>query len=668
MILSAALPLLMLAGCDRNDSNFGHPDTITVHGSGYSRTTLTDGSVVLLDKRAVLSGSIHPYFEGFELLVSSYEEHRGGQIVTDIDGPVYILAPASPIPSGWVSVPDSANPDGVLTASYGTTTITLGIFTTHAFAGKPVTIPTLSSGTFPACPLARKILYSERTRGGDDIEVNEVQVKGNLIDARLVKSGQKAYPQNDDILFTTDAVEAVGGKLWCAVSHLERRGPEKARFGAAEKALIASESESLTGWTATGRSFKLGDFLYNVFEKDGYVSGEWVDIPYTEGQHCPMVFGHNITACDTPVFGVEIAGVEKLRDGTISNACITLLDDGSYLAACSGATGNGNGMSMYRSTDKGATWQPWGSFDSSVNLICNYTNIFTYNGVVYIMGVADDRIGFRISKSTDNGQTWTVPDTPETGYLLEGTYHTATVPVVFAQGRIWRAVETYDNDTGRKDAFVMSAPLDSDWLDASNWTVTNTVSLPGHTFEGKYLSSTVIEGNAVVLPDGTVADLLRDTSSETSAYAVLAPVTGTDKLTCNFPDCMVRMPGGGKKFTVRYDEQSKLYWSLTNPSIDDNIRNITNQGIYAGGMSTSLQRNRLILISSPDLLNWTEHGDIIYDPDPFFHGFQYVDWVFDGNDMAAVVRAAFPEYRGLPIRQHDANKFIFIKVENFRNK
>lgn len=658
-ILLAAAAVLS-SGCSKTPVLSGHPDCVTIYGNGYSKTTLSEGSIVLLDKEAVLSGSIHPYFQDFELLVSNYEGHLGGQIVTDIDSPVYILAPASPVPTGWSHVPDSANPEGVLTASYGTTVINLAVFTTRAYAGIPVKIPTLASN-FPACPLARHILYSPVETG--DIAVNEAQVKGELIDARLIKAGQKTYPQNDDILFGKDAEEAAGGKLYCAVSHLERRGPVQARFGRGERALIASESESLAGWTATGRSFKVGEFNYNVFEKKDLPSGEWIDIPYTDGQHSTMVIGHTIKVCDLPTYGTEIAGVQKLRDGTISNACITMLPNGNYLAACSGAVGNGNGMSMYLSTDKGDTWQRWGTFDSAVNIIENYTNIFTHNGDVYLMGVGPDRVGLRISKSTDGGLTWTIPADEETGLLLPGTYHTISVPMVYADGRIWRACETYDNETTRKDAFLMSAPVDADLLKASSWTCTNTISLPSRTYEGKILSSTVIEGNAVVLPDGKVGNLLRDTSTETSAYAVLATASDINTLSCPYPECMVKMPGGGKKFTVRYDEQSRLYWSLTNPHLD---KKPTNIGIYADGMSTSLQRNRLILISSPDLRNWTEHGDILYNPDPFFHGFQYVDWVFDGEDMAAVVRAAFPEYRGLPTRQHDANKFIFIKVKNFR--
>lgn len=44
-----------------------------------------------------------------------------------------------------------------------------------------------------------------------------------------------------------------------------------------------------------------------------------------------------------------------------------------------------------------------------------------------------------------------------------------------------------------------------------------------------------------------------------------------------------------------------------------------------------------------------------------------MDWVFDGDDIIAVSRTAFPETRGLPARQHDANFLTFHRISNFRN-
>ncbi|MGN0189050.1 MAG: sialidase family protein [Candidatus Cryptobacteroides sp.] len=653
------------------------PDVITVDAAGYNRAVYTEGTMVVPDKRAVLTGDLHPYFDGYELLVSSSNAHNGGRMYVNVKSPVYVLAPASPVPAGWSIIPNTTKDEAVCVCTYGTTSVELAVFTRIAYPGIPVEIPRLD-GTVSAMPLAKRINYSDATPGsGDGLAYNEVQVKGELIDVRELKKGLTAYPQNNSYVITADVVEAVGKNLKFAVSHIEKDGVTSFRCGEGESPLVAFDVESVSGWKPLGVSFQLDELTFNLFTKENYTAGTWVDVKKPSGSvACPMVFGHSITVVGTAGFGdVEIARVPKLRAGTISNVCITVLPDGSYLTACTGSE-DGDGLVMYRSSDKGQTWARYGEYDSSVNLISNYTNLFVLDGKVYLMGVGDERNGFRISCSQDNGMTWTVPADASTGLLLEGTYHTAQVPVVVADGRIWRACETYDEDDAGKKPFMMSAPVDSDLLNASNWMTTNVIDNPRYYLRNGLLITSLIEGNAVVDPDGNVVNLIRSNCSESSNYGTILKVgkeVDGENVTYTLdyitsPEygrsvSSVEMPGGGKKFTVRYDEKSQLYWSLTNPHFEETV---TNNGIYASGLSNSLKRNRLVLISSPDLKDWTIRGDVLYDPDPFFHGFQYADWVFDGEDLAVVVRAAYPEYRGLPNRQHDANKMIFVKVKNFR--
>ena len=126
------------------------------------------------------------------------------------------------------------------------------------------------------------------------------------------------------------------------------------------------------------------------------------------------------------------------------------------------------------------------------------------------------------------------------------------------------------------------------------------------------------------------------------------------------------MPGGGKKFTVRYDTVSGKYWTLANPCYDeDRVR--THTGWYNTRIYPIFLRSRLVLCSSADLRNWTVVKEVISSNNCFFHGFQYTDWEFDGNDIIAVSRTAFPESRGLPIRQHDANMLTFHRITDFRS-
>ena len=127
----------------------------------------------------------------------------------------------------------------------------------------------------------------------------------------------------------------------------------------------------------------------------------------------------------------------------------------------------------------------------------------------------------------------------------------------------------------------------------------------------------------------------------------------------------ITFPGGGKKFTIRYDSLSQRYWSLTS-TVCEEFRGLAHGGIYANGIHCGLIRNTLTLISSKDLRHWKVERTVIQSDNPFFDGFQYVDWQFDGDDLIAVIRLAMEEPRGLPNRQHDANFLVFKRIERFR--
>lgn len=87
-----------------------------------------------------------------------------------------------------------------------------------------------------------------------------------------------------------------------------------------------------------------------------------------------------------------------------------------------------------------------------------------------------------------------------------------------------------------------------------------------------------------------------------------------------------------------------MYWALTNPAEDTTYYH---SGMYYRGLDKGLMRNWLVLCSSRDLVNWEMHRTIVHCEDPFFHGYQYADWMFDGNDIIAVCRTGAPEERGL---------------------
>ncbi|MNF07207.1 hypothetical protein D3C80_2073400 [compost metagenome] len=52
--------------------------------------------------------------------------------------------------------------------------------------------------------------------------------------------------------------------------------------------------------------------------------------------------------------------------------------------------------------------------------------------------------------------------------------------------------------------------------------------------------------------------------------------------------------------------------------------------------------------------------------DPLRHAFQYIDWLFDGNDIVFVSRTAFDDAEGGAKAAHDANYLTFHRIEKFR--
>jgi hypothetical protein len=69
---------------------------------------------------------------------------------------------------------------------------------------------------------------------------------------------------------------------------------------------------------------------------------------------------------------------------------------------------------------------------------------------------------------------------------------------------------------------------------------------------------------------------------------------------------------------------------------------------------------------SADLRQWEIRCIVLYDPDVERHGFQYLDWLFEGDDIIAVARTAYGTGAAAAPRQHDANYLTFHRVRGFR--
>lgn len=203
---------------------------------------------------------------------------------------------------------------------------------------------------------------------------------------------------------------------------------------------------------------------------------------------------------------------------------------------------------------------------------------------------------------------------------------------------------------------MLSAPVGSDLLDARNWRRSESLA-PDFSALGGSLKGW-LEGNAVIDHAAKgIVDILRvHTPGEQQEYAAIVRVSRNGKkLAFDAFSDLVPFPGGSKKFAIRYDEPSKRYWTLVNAT-----------GNEYPEIQRDRVRNRLVIASSPNLREWTVHKVLLSHPDPLKHGFQYVEWQVDGNDIVYVVRTAFDDEEGNAVNYHNTNYMTFHRLEDFR--
>ncbi|MBZ0291154.1 MAG: glycoside hydrolase [Anaerolineae bacterium] len=317
--------------------------------------------------------------------------------------------------------------------------------------------------------------------------------------------------------------------------------------------------------------------------------------------------------------------------------------------------------SVYRSEDDGHTWA---NITHIMN--CYWATLFMQDDSVYILGTSQQYGSIVIRRSDDGGFTWTHPADAPRGLLFQGgvyhdppNYHCAPVPVVEHNGRLYKAFEDCDPlewGSGFQSC-IISAPVDSDLLDAANWSISNKLPFDPDWVPaawGKLERPGWLEGNVVVAPDGDIWNVLRFNARPLVDRAAIVKMDADGQIRFDPNTGFIDFPGGGTKFTIRYDSETGQYLSLVNNNTDPQWPN---------------QRNVLSLSASKDLLNWQLVTTLMVDETGLSHedsirltGFQYVDWQFDGDDLIYLVRTA---YRGA-VRFHDSNRIILRKLKNFR--
>lgn len=366
---------------------------------------------------------------------------------------------------------------------------------------------------------------------------------------------------------------------------------------------------------------------------------------------------------DSKVPGVVVAYSPASSGKFIGSPSLAILPNGDYVASHDffGPKSKEHKRAtskIYTSTNKGKSWKEIAEIDGAF-----WSKLFVNQDKLYFLGTDRHHGNTVIRLSKDNGVSWTDPRDSSTGLLLDGEYHCAPMPIIEHNGRIWRGMESAMGPIKkwgkRYGAFMLSAPVDADLLLADNWTSSNVLYYDSTYLEGNF--GGWLEGNAVVDKNGQIWDMLRVSDLSTLDEKAARVRISADGKVASFDPAkgFINFPGGSKKFTIRYDQKSELYWTIANV-IPDEIKQ------EKVGQNPAKIRNTQALFSSADLINWEQRKILLHHSDAKRHGFQYVDWVFDNKDILFLSRTAFDDRNGGASNNHDANFLTFHKIKKFR--
>lgn len=388
----------------------------------------------------------------------------------------------------------------------------------------------------------------------------------------------------------------------------------------------------------------------------------------------------------------------------LGSPAITILPNGDYLASHdffgSGSTeGSAGQCFVYRSSDRGTNWTAVGEVRKLVPGAADndgqyWSKFFQLNGALYALGNSSSAGPMVIRRSTNNGALWTyINDTGDNAgrLVLRTNVSRPGQTYVIQAGRFWVPAERPQSATwGDNFIEACSFPTNADPLVATNWSVSTAVARNtgwlGGTFRG-WLEPNLVEDRLGGLVIACRVDNRYANNAGIGGKAAVIRLNynaGTGAATTSFsggdfdpadPNSsgFIDFPGGITRFNIRFDTASRAYWTLCN-YIPRKFR--------TNAYNAERFRAILALASSPNLRDWTVQRLVMFDQRLYSddsavlasafkgnetaYGFQYADWQFDGNDLVATVRTAFCDDAGGANSGHNANFYLFKRVENFR--
>lgn len=304
---------------------------------------------------------------------------------------------------------------------------------------------------------------------------------------------------------------------------------------------------------------------------------------------------------------------------------------------------------ILRSDDEGATWH----YVSEL-MPCFWGKLFLHRGELYMLGCSTEYGDLLIGKSSDGGKTFSTPVT-----LLRGSngkkgncgVHKNPQPLLNFDGRLYGTLEwgAWANKEYCHAAMVMSCDENADLLDPESWHFTPPVRFDRFApeLEDMPLCTMTIEGTMVASPDGRLLNVMRFAKY---GKALVYEVNTTDP---DAPLCyshLMDFSANLSKFTIKYDAESGCWWTIACRLYD---------------REKSGARNLLSLMRSRDMKTWEVVSDLIdrREMDHTKVGFQYVDFLIEGNDMIFLCRTAWNGANDY----HDSNYSTFHRIPAFRD-
>ena len=303
---------------------------------------------------------------------------------------------------------------------------------------------------------------------------------------------------------------------------------------------------------------------------------------------------------------------------------------------------------IFRSDDNGESWH----YVSEL-MPCFWGKLFIHKGELYMLSCSTEYGDLLIGKSGDGGKTFTTPVT-----LLRGSngkngntgVHKNPQNIFRYGGRIYETLEwgAWADKSLCHAAMVMSCDENDDLLIPENWSFSEPLKFDHFAPEliGLPIPSMTIEGTLTLSPEGKLLNIMRFGKY---GNAIVYEVNTEDHDAPLTYARLMEFPANLSKFMIKFDEESKRYYSVATRLYDP---------------EKPKARNLLSLMSSKDLLHWDVVCDLFdyRESDSRQVGFQYVDFEMEGEDIIYLCRTAINGANSY----HNSNYITFHRIQQFR--